>query len=555
MGVQGLTPFLQKTFPDVIQQLPDRLRALAGKKIVIDGTLITQRLHFAQAPHPYRHIIGWYRIAREVEESGVSAICVFDGKERNAAKAREVQRRRDVRRLATSRGTLENDRFKRLQGLKSALNSLHGLDVVERQGVSALLQRIESENPVEDPSEFFQEQRTVTRASEVPQESNLQTVTRKESPPSPSTPLHTELSISEIMSDDGPSIQRPITPISPTVINIQDREFPTALEPPSSSISQDLTNDVETQLASLYLSYKDSVSKLASLPTPLESETSKADEAAVEQVMTKTQYQLAIDEGELWQNLTLSPCALPDLLNDDKIFVSSLDTLMEKSCLISESYQRRINVPTAQTYDECKEILQAMGVPCVESTGAFEAEALAAAMVLNGLADYVVSEDTDVLIYEAPMIRNISNQKDPLTIVSGAHVRTTLELTRESFVDFALLLGTDFSQRIKNVGPARAYRFIKEYGTIERIIETQTKYPPKISTKAYLDQVKTARRVFRTLPPVPQLELLHQDKKDEASINLIFQRYGLGRYLMVTDDWDYEEALAGNYFDDNPSVL
>ena len=153
------------------------------------------------------------------------------------------------------------------------------------------------------------------------------------------------------------------------------------------------------------------------------------------------------------------------------------------------------------------------------------------------------------------MIRNISNRKEPLTIVSGANVRTTLELTRESFVDFALLLGTDFSQRIKNVGPARAYRFIKEYGTIERIIEAQTKYAPKISTKAYLDQVKTARRVFRTLPPVPQLELLHQDKKDEASINLIFQRYGLGRYLMVTDDWDYEEALAGNYFDDNPSVL
>lgn len=89
MGVQGLTPFLQKTFPDVIQQLPDRLRALAGKKIVIDGTLITQRLHFAQAPHPYRHIIGWYRIAREVEESGVSAICVFDGKERNARRFNE----------------------------------------------------------------------------------------------------------------------------------------------------------------------------------------------------------------------------------------------------------------------------------------------------------------------------------------------------------------------------------------------------------------------------------------------------------------------------------
>ena len=288
---------------------------------------------------------------------------------------------------------MENDRFKRLQGLKSALSSLHGLDVVERQGVSALLQRIESENPIEDPLEFFQEQRTFIRGSEVPQENNLQTVTRKASP-SPSTPLPTELSISEIINDDGPSMQHPITPIPPTEINIQDREFPTTLEPPSSSISQDLTDDVQTQLASLYLSYKDSVSKLASLPAPLESETSEAEEAAVEQVMTKTQYQLATDEGELWQNLTISPCALPDLLNDDKIFVKSLDTLMEKSCLMSESYQRRINVPTAQTYDECKEILQAMGVPCVESTGAFEAEALAASIVLNGLADYVVSEDT-----------------------------------------------------------------------------------------------------------------------------------------------------------------
>jgi len=286
---------------------------------------------------------------------------------------------------------LENDRFKRLQGLRSALSSLHGLDVVERQGVSALLQRIESENPVEDPLEFIQEQRSFIRASEVPQESNL---TRKELPPSPSTPLHTELLIPDIINDDSPAIQRPRTPISSTVINIQDQEFPTALEPLCSSISQDLTDDVQTRLASLYLNYKDSVSKLASLPPPLDSETSEADEAAVEQVMTKTQYQLAIDEGELWQNLTMFPCALPDLLNDDKIFVKSLDTLMEKSCLMSESYQRRINVPTAQTYDECKEILQAMGIPCVESTGAFEAEALAASMVLNGLADYVVSEDT-----------------------------------------------------------------------------------------------------------------------------------------------------------------
>lgn len=62
-------------------------------------------------------------------------------------------------------------------------------------------------------------------------------------------------------------------------------------------------------------------------------------------------------------------------------------------------------------------------------------------------------------------------------MISGADIREVLQLTRASFVDFAFLLGTDFSQRIKNVGPARALRFIKEYGSIERVIEAETNYP------------------------------------------------------------------------------
>ena len=56
-----------------------------------DGTLITQRMHYAPSPHPYRHVLGWYRLLQELKDSGVSAICVFDGKERNLAKAMEVR--------------------------------------------------------------------------------------------------------------------------------------------------------------------------------------------------------------------------------------------------------------------------------------------------------------------------------------------------------------------------------------------------------------------------------------------------------------------------------
>jgi hypothetical protein len=56
-----------------------------------DGTLITQRFHFAPTPHEYRHILGWYRMIQELHENNVRAICVFDGKVRSAAKQREVR--------------------------------------------------------------------------------------------------------------------------------------------------------------------------------------------------------------------------------------------------------------------------------------------------------------------------------------------------------------------------------------------------------------------------------------------------------------------------------
>ena len=43
-------------------------------------------------PHPYRHVLGWYRLLKELKDNDVNAICVFDGKERSLAKSDEVCR-------------------------------------------------------------------------------------------------------------------------------------------------------------------------------------------------------------------------------------------------------------------------------------------------------------------------------------------------------------------------------------------------------------------------------------------------------------------------------
>lgn len=115
------------------------------------------------------------------------------------------------------------------------------------------------------------------------------------------------------------------------------------------------------------------------------------DHTDIQVAMSKTQHQLTMEEGKLWERLT-DPEELLD--HDESPTETILASLREKSCFMVQSLLRRSNPPTGITYEESKGILHAMGVPCIETSGPYEAEALASSLVLNGCADYVASEDT-----------------------------------------------------------------------------------------------------------------------------------------------------------------
>ena len=160
-------------------------------------------------------------------------------------------------------------------------------------------------------------------------------------------------------------------------------------------------------------------------------------------------------------------------------------------------------------------------------------------------------------MYEAPLIRNMTT-RDPFLKICGSQVRDTLGLTRDQYIDFAILLGTDFSQRITNVGPVRAFKFIKELGSIENIVDSiasDPKYSLKIPRAAYLAQVDIARSVFKTLPTPPSSEILQPIERNNEQVESVLTKYGIphgdihhDRYLGV----GHEEALVGNYFNDSP---
>jgi len=59
--------------------------------------------------------------------------------------------------------------------------------------------------------------------------------------------------------------------------------------------------------------------------------------------------------------------------------------------------------------------------------------------------------------------------------------------------------------------------------------------------------------VFGSLPEVPDLRLLEVRESDKEAVGEILRKYGLHRASHI--EWDYDAALEGNYFEDNPSAI
>ncbi|RDX47303.1 PIN domain-like protein [Lentinus brumalis] len=549
MGVLGLTPFLQKTCPEVVKQLPERLNALSGKRVVIDGTLITQRFHFAPMPQPYRHVLAWYRLASHLRSHNIQTICVFDGKERSLAKEREIERRRRDRKLTTARGEFEAERLDRLHRLTGLLRKWRSVETEEGKTELALLRQ--SVEKWKLPSSLAAGLSAAADAAAggvsavVGVPAGLAYMALRGGNPSDSSASAAQ----SITYDSTGELE---------VVTHEETDVPSGppLATPSDSVQ---TEPMAESVSQLYEEYCRSIPQLETLSVTTSADASlpksaagtvpeeELDTAKAEYDLSKSQHGLLREEAALWIELAESVKA-------DNM-AESLDHLAQaleaKSNVLSESYIRRTHPPTTETYEESKSILRAMGIPCIEPAGPFEAEALAASLVLHGHADYVASEDTDVLIYGAPLLRNLASKDGPLVLISGAEVRSVLQLDPARFIDFALLLGTDFSKRIKNVGPARALKFIRQHGSIEQVLERE-KYAPHVPAELYLEQVELARAVFQDLPPVPDPALFEQGDVDEAAVSEILDRYGLRRF--GADAWDYSEALSGNYFADNPAA-
>lgn len=137
---------------------------------------------------------------------------------------------------------------------------------------------------------------------------------------------------------------------------------------------------------------------------------------------------------------------------------------------------------TNEMVNQTKKLLDLMGIAYIQAPG--EGEAQASYMCIVGDVDYVLSQDYDSLLFGCPrLVRNISiggRRKLPgrrkwihiePELIDLKFNLKNIGVTREQLVDIAILIGTDFNEGIKGIGPKKAYKLIKKSTNLETLIK------------------------------------------------------------------------------------
>ena len=127
-------------------------------------------------------------------------------------------------------------------------------------------------------------------------------------------------------------------------------------------------------------------------------------------------------------------------------------------------FKRTVKI-TKKQIDECKELLDLMGIPYIDAPE--EADSQCAYLVKAGIAQSVFTEDMDILTFGANKIyRNLTSYKKPTIEIKLNNILNKIDLTYEQFIEFCMLLGCDYCDRIKDIKQDDIYKYYYKYKNI-----------------------------------------------------------------------------------------
>ena len=194
---------------------------------------------------------------------------------------------------------------------------------------------------------------------------------------------------------------------------------------------------------------------------------------------------------------------------------------------------------TSDMASDAKRLLDLIGVPWVQAPS--EGEAQAAHMAARGDVWAAASQDYDSLLFGSPrLVRNVTitgkkyyrkrlgyYRLEPELIVLE-ELLSSLGISREQLVDMAILMGTDYNEGVKGIGPVKALKLIRQYGSLDGALRALGVRPdPNIDLKA-------VRRFFLDPPVTEEYELVWRPPDEEGLIEFLCEERDFSKKRVLT---------------------
>jgi len=193
--------------------------------------------------------------------------------------------------------------------------------------------------------------------------------------------------------------------------------------------------------------------------------------------------------------------------------------------------KRTVSISKIQ-WQQCKDLLTMMGIPYIQSPE--EADSQCAYLAKNGLVDAVFTEDMDILTFGSPkIVRNLTSHKIETTEIVLSEILNSLDLNQEQFIEFCILLGSDYSSGITNTKPETILNYYKKHKNIKDTIEHMKKDNINIPNDINYEETKS----YFLNPNILEVsnENLKLKKPDNAKLlKILVDEYGFLKYLIKT---------------------
>ena len=174
-----------------------------------------------------------------------------------------------------------------------------------------------------------------------------------------------------------------------------------------------------------------------------------------------------------------------------KKMLEEAQTIEEKNKL--QKMSQRV---TKEMIDDVKKLLTLLGISYIHPEVG-EGEAYASELCRMGVVDYVLTEDMDTMAYGCPkLIRKCIDRtikrRDIVTVFDYEKIIHDIGLSHDKFIEFCILCGCDYCQPPPKIGNITALKLIKNFPTIEDIVENTNFIFPE----NYIEEFKEAKKNF-----------------------------------------------------------